>query len=110
MARPSQSHRCASTPGTFVRSTFHEPHPISGVSRRRLISLSIQLSSDPGSRRWVATFTPSGPNRPSTTGRRNRERRALENPPFSSSFHCIGVRTARRPGMSRFSPIPISSP
>ena len=43
-------------------------------------------------------------------GRGSFEGRAEENPPLRSLLHCIGVRTARRPSTSRFSPIPISSP
>ena len=39
-----------------------------------------------------------------------RDGAAWEKPPLRWSVHCIGVRTARRPGMSRFSPMPISSP
>ena len=35
---------------------------------------------------------------------------ALENPPLSPAVHCMGVRTASRPGMSRCSAMPISSP
>ena len=39
-----------------------------------------------------------------------RDGAARENPPLRWSVHCMGVRTARRPSMSRFSPMPISSP
>ena len=35
---------------------------------------------------------------------------AVLKPPISPACHCMGVRTAIRPGRSRFSPMPISSP
>ena len=95
--RPSQSHRWASTAGASVSSTCQVPQPSSGVSRRRRITRSIQFSRESGSRRCAATFTASGPNLPSTTGRRRREGRASEKPPFFSSVHCIGVRTLSLP-------------
>jgi hypothetical protein len=108
--RPSQSHRCANTPSTSVSSTCQVPHASSGVSRRRLIRRSIHVSNESGSRRCAAAFTASGPNLPSTTGRRRREGGAEENPPFFSSVHCIGERTLNRPSIARFSAMPISSP
>jgi hypothetical protein len=86
------------------------PHPSSGVSRRRRITRSIQLSSESGSRRWAAAFTASGPNCPSTSGRNSFDGGAEEKPAFFSSVHCIGDRTLCRPSISRFSAIPISSP
>ena len=60
-----------------------------------------------GVARWVATFTPERPE-PALDHRAAQAATAepLENPPFSSSFHCIGVRTARRPGMLEVLPHP----
>ena len=72
---------------------------------------SNQLSSEPSSRRCEPTLTASGPKPGmSVTGRQSSPAGASENPAFGPSDHCIGERTARRPGMSRFSPMPISSP
>ena len=75
-------------------SSVSSPQPSSGHSRRRRISRSIQLSSESGSRRWRATLTRAGPERPSVDERpaagvvaRSRSRRA------GSADHCIGERT-----------------
>ncbi|CPU60836.1 Uncharacterised protein [Mycobacteroides abscessus] len=68
------------------------------------------MSSESGSRRWSATLTCSGAYPSPGSGAASRRAGARENPPFGPDVHCMGVRTARRPGTSRFSPMPISSP
>ncbi len=110
IVEPSQSQRCASTLGASTSSTVSVPKPISGHSRRRRIRRSNQFSSDAGSRRSIVALTWAGPNAPSVTGRTSRRASAVENPPLASVDHCIGERTAMRPSIARFSPMPISSP
>ena len=90
--------------------TSMPPRASSWVSRRRRIRRSNQFSSESGSTRWDATLTACGPNSPCTSGAGNCFSSAVEKPAPGSSDHCIGVRTALRPGTSRFSPMPISSP
>ncbi len=79
------------------------------VLLRARMMRSVQLSSELGSVRWVATFTRGEPKGPSEmTGFTVLS--ASEKPALDSVDHCMGVRTASRSLSERSSPMPISSP
>ena len=78
----------------------------SGDSRYLRINSATKFRSESGVVRWSATLTCSGPKGLTTTGRHRRDGAADVQPPD----HCMGERTAKRPSMPRFSPLPISAP
>ena len=78
---PSQSHRCTSTDGWSAFTTCQSPKPSSGVSLRRRISRSIQVSSESRRRRASATLTRVGPVVAARHRRREPVGRAGREPP-----------------------------